>query len=500
MLEAEIADGSIVVYNSFSLDTADFCNDKSINSLQKLVTYLCAEFVSKSLWAHKILIVSDFLGIETALAQAQVADVPWYKQDVSQLFHRTKQHVDETILKSEINLGKCNVYGEKKSMRFEATIERSLSTTIYNLFAQKGYKVLSIDSTNSAILSWRSFGAENYDENGKVLVCIGENTAKAYWCIGAVPFEEKNWALDESEDISYQIENYIMRDLVSLKLRNPKIIFAGSGLINYDGILAHLQNAELNVLDIRQLIKDGSHFDSSQLILVSCLFKIYNKQNPHLVVKRKVASNEDVIKRYKLFYSISILFVALSLVSLGINSNTYFKQKRTIEKSPRELEVQSTQTTLSDLEEKRQLLQKLETGLPSLIAYACEYPDIFIASIDTKNMLPLTLVGNGAATIADDLLGAAPEGASAKENPIDDNAQVHREDVPLEQSEPQDPVNTSPQNIDSIVLRGYCFSADVVTQLFNDIQNNSNYSSYTLNGIAEIPETNLYAFEIEVSD
>lgn len=501
VLETEIAEGSVLIHNSFFVDTSSFCDGKSIINLQKLVNLLCTEFVSKNLWSHKIMIVSDCLGIESQLAQAQISDVPWYKQDISQLLRADKKERNSLLFESDINLGKYTFNAEKSSMHLLSTIERNLSNSIYNLFAQKGYKVLSLDSPGNAILAWRTLGSENYDENGKVLIHIGEGAAKAYWCINDVPIEEKNWVISESEDIPYQIENYILRDLISLKLRSPKIIIASSVPFDYDDTVHHLKKSELNVIDIRQLIKNPNDIEYSDILLISCLFKIYNKQNPQLVVKKKLASDESIMKKHKILYSFSILLIAVSVCSFGVNGYGYVTQRKIIEKSPKELEVQSAQAALHNIEAKNSLLQGLSPKLTSLVTYACEYPDIFIATIDTGKMLPQTLVESAGQTIADSLLTEEP--TVKEETTSNDNQPTLEAPIPTEggqTSPPEEAPVQPPPSPDKIVLRGYCFQAGTVTQLFSDIQKNSSYAMYTLNGIAKIPNFDLYAFEIEVSD
>ena len=294
-IECKIGKVKIEVEQYIDIDTREFVSDKEILNMSKLIKEITRSLKDHSVSTQKVMILSDILGIQTQIEDID-KPLPFYKRDD---FLKPKSK-DENRFSQKVKYGLAILNSEERFMRLSSDIDSELSGSIVSGFKKEGFKVKCICDSLGGMLNFRELIPFSYDENSKLLLNISKNKAIAVWCFKNVPICEKVWILDNNESVPYQIENYIQRDLRTLRLKTPNIfIVSGENTLAYGELLEYFKKKEYQISSVEAYLKNIEDFNSKYSLTMSMILKNNDKDSVNLLVKNVAKTYDEKLKLAK---------------------------------------------------------------------------------------------------------------------------------------------------------------------------------------------------------
>lgn len=386
---AEIeADGNHIkmLNTALLLMTSAFDSDGTPTNLKNLVSEICDKLDEMEVTAKNISLCCSLLGGEVKSSNAEKQ-----KLTITELLQKKPFEGSQNNGKTSFGTIKN---GEQIIEYFiESRTDEFLLAELARMFSERGFCLKSAEYTATAMLNLAALSRYSYDSRSKIIVELGES-ATAIITDHDIPIDIRHWNMDIS-NIENQITDYIIRDKMALKLKNPTVLICGTKLPEnkFKEIKEELKSADVSLLDF---VAD-CNLEPPYALCVALALKTAARSKINLLPQKTRHFLPPKLKaRVKTVAScVAAAFLFFSVLLCGFSCFQLISSNLAIAKIPElQAKINTANTKINMFTDNAVTLKNAESKLTDFLNFASDYggTNIFIASADTENMLPQTTV------------------------------------------------------------------------------------------------------------
>ena len=426
--EAIVSRGRVEVTNAITIPNADrfFNQSGRLINLVSMVDTIVMSMESGGMTAKKLSVSFSGSALETVFSIDPIKNLP--KKGLSGISlsfgkkdGNTKAEADFSkgaTIKRRHSWGQFVTQDEQGEAVSVTQAERDMVESFMRAFSSHGYKVISLETPDTALVYTRNTVEYSYDSLNKVvLYADNEESGVVYTMTKDVPSVITPVQFDTLESYSMQdrIRELVLREINKGQMRNPYIYLIGDAFANIDLYIQIAQDLEidgLQVVDLYGMNKEVEQIPNSIQVCISeeadptmpeltseyglciCLFLRCYEDKPENLCEGKLPSlisPKVSIVGSKVVLAAGILFFAVNLILTGLTGYETLSIRREIQDST------SLRTQLNQAEAKRddariqlEALNTIDPRLADVFTFIYENVDssLNIASVDTIDMLP----------------------------------------------------------------------------------------------------------------
>lgn len=450
ILHTEIINEQIKIHSKTTVDMSQYINGNEILNIFETVTSIVNHLKLSGIKNKNILLSCPNVNYEIKnylKANSLKSDI-----DLGKILKNDNKNTEYVV--SSLEFGKCFYENEYRNFSLDISILRETSEKLSKAFKKYGYNLITITSKVSALTAFSKIMDESFDSSYKVIIDALSYPPKSYFLSNDVLIKENVWRDSPSDNVSEYIVEKIKNELNLYRIKNPKIHILVNG--DYEEVLIKLRQNTFDVYDLKERI-DFDDFDASYGVALGLALQKFYKIKSNLKTKNKhELSNKqlNILSRCSLAFASAFFVLSASMLVknyVGISDVDSINSENLSLQS----EISYNQNAQTLLQEELELLKLTQDNniLKQITSLSLQSEDIFIASIDTTEML-----------------------ASIQ---VETDLELDTEVV-------------IPAN--NYIIRGYSQNASSIS-VFSD---NLPFDNVKLNGIQKINDLDFYAFEIEV--
>ena len=426
--EAMISRGRVEITNAITIQNANrfFNQSGRLINMVSLVETVAMSMEAGGMTAKKLAISFGCDSIETSFSIDPITTLKKKGLGLSLSVGKDKNGGDkqETDLSKGATIRSRHVWGQfvTQDDQGEAVsitqAERDLVESLSRTFSAHGYKVISIESPETALVYTRNTVGYSYDSLNKIVLhADDEEKGTIYVMIKDVPAEIKRFRWDSLEGYSMQdrVKELVLREMGNSQMRNPYIYLVGDAFADVDVYIQIAQDLEeegLQVVDLYGMSQDVEQIPDSIQVCISeeadptmpeitsefglciCLFlrcfeekpeNLYAGKLPTLIPPKASIAGSKVVK------AVAIIFFVVNLALTGLSGYEAFSIRREVKDSDfLSIQLNNVKAERDAARTQLEALNTLDPRLVEVFTFVYENVDssLNIASVDTYDMLP----------------------------------------------------------------------------------------------------------------
>ncbi|MFI3226488.1 MAG: hypothetical protein R3Y09_03655 [Clostridia bacterium] len=457
ILHMEMSGDDIKIFQSVTVDMSRYVDDDEILNIYETVTGIVNHLQYLNIKTKNILLSVPNIDYNIE----NFVKVNSFTSDINTNKLFKKDGKKSEYIKSIHNFGQIFFENEYQHFSLNIQMSRDTSQKICRAFKQYGYNLHTITSKISAVISYAKIMDDSFDSNYKVVIDGISFPPKSYFFANDVLVKENVWRDVDTVNLTEYMAQKIENELKLYRIKNPKIVVLLDDDNDYESVVEKLTEKEIDVFDLKSYI--NSDYECKYGIAIGLALQNIYKIKLNLKSKHKIELSTkqlNIISRSSLIIA-SAFFIAVSVFSAKnyINISSINTASDTYSSLQGQVTYNQNQYTLLEYELDK-INQAIDSkNLQEIIESALKNSEIYIASIDTRDMLTEIVV----------------------------ETDMNAKDL--------DAVYV-PNNY---IVRGYSKNTLSISNFADSLSLTEEFDYVKLNGIQKIPELEFYAFEIEVS-
>jgi len=508
VVEAETEKGKLTVYNAFTLHGFDrfFDTKGRLTNLAGLVDNIVMACKANGVTTKRMSICfadvfQTSFSIEpiTGAAKKRTLNLNMTIGGGGEKKDAPRQTVNTATITKRHSWGQYITQDEQGEAVSVTQAEKDLVESLVNSFTTAGFKVVSLETPDTALVYARNTNSYSYDSLNKIVLHSEDGTSgNLYVFTKDVPsvIKRVNFDMLEGNNLIEKTVSACSAEVQTGQMRNPQVALVGNAFHDTETYLTtaeQLLDAEIEVCDLygslNVMPKEGAVLIgfSSQSglaetglgceygIAICTLLRCFDEK-PQSIVEVKSSVQITAKDKFLFFRMLKIaaaIFLAVNLILTGITAVSAFSLSGKMQDSTAMNSRLTRVTALRDTARTQlDTLSTLDDRIEQVFLFTLENVDstVNIASIDTEDMLATDT-------------SSQPADAAAADG--------------TETTDPNSPCNYVPQRI---IVRGYSTQSSGAIALFNALDG-ANIGSVKLVGHQQINLPSgeaIYAFEINI--